>query len=124
MITQIDRHPGRICVTCHVAQRLLGDAEDLIFKNRSKRSISAANVEMYRELFCGELLSETSKSRGQRVLCRNGAKVPDAATSFCETLADVFPSAVYLLAGRGDLRLREQLSGELELHRHSNKTLR
>jgi len=58
------------------------------------------------------------------VLGRDGAKVPDAAAGFCEALTYVFASAIDLLAGRGDLRLREKLGGEFELHGHADEALR
>src|ERR1700679_1962816 len=124
MIAQIDRCLSRICVACDVGQRLLGDAEYLIFKGRGERPIGATDVEMNGELLGGELFGETSKTRGESLLGCGRAKIPDAAARFCETLAYVFAGAVNLLAGGGDLRLREKLGGEFELHGHADKALR
>src|SRR5665213_2626096 len=115
MIPQIDSDAGCVRVAAHVAESLLCDAEDLVFKRGGERTVSASNVDLDGEAIAARLLCEASEARRQRVLRRDGAKVPNAAASLRETLAHVLASAVDLLAGCGDLRLRQELRGEFEL---------
>src|ERR1700722_4843913 len=123
MIAQVDGCLSRICVTRHIGQRLLGNAEYFIFKSRCEWPVSPTYIETNGELFRGRPFNEMSKASSQSVLCGIGAKVPYAATRFCKSLAYVLPGAVYLLAGSGDLRLNEKLGSELELHRHADEAL-
>ncbi len=108
----------------HVCQGFLGGAEYFIFKSRGERPVGAADVDVDRKLFRGRLFGETSKASSQSVLRGIGAKVPDAAPCFCEPLAYVLFGAVYLPACRSDLRLNEELGGELELHGYADEALR
>ena len=55
-------------MTGHVRQRLLGDAEYLIFKSGGERPIGATDIEVDRELFRGALFGKASETGGQSVL--------------------------------------------------------
>src|SRR6185312_11416945 len=116
MIAQIDGDTGGMGMASDVAESFLCDAEYLIFERRRKRSIGAANIEMDREAGGGRLLGEPGEAGGESVLGGDGTKIPDTSACFDEPFADVFPSAVDLLAGGGHLRLGEELRRKFELN--------